>query len=95
MALAFTLATFTGGNGGWPKGGSLKMSLRIEEKYKALGGKVKYNSRVSKIIIENGVAKGILLGNGEAILGDYIISAVDANVLMEKILENKYKDKGL
>lgn len=93
MALLFTLATFTSGNGGYPKGGSLKMSFRMEEKYKALGGKIKYNSRVSKIIIENGMAKGILLQNGETILGDYIVSAVDANMLMVKLLENKYKDK--
>lgn len=93
MTFAFTLATASGGNGRYPKGGSLKLSMRIENKYKSLGGKVNYGAKASKIIIENGVAKGILLESGETILGDYIISSVDANVLMEKLLENKYKDK--
>lgn len=93
MALFFTLGAFTSGNGGWPKGGSVSMASRIECKYKTLGGKVKYNSKVKKIIIENGEAKGIEIEGGEIIHGDYVISAVDANVLMNKLLENNYKDK--
>ncbi|SHH76228.1 phytoene desaturase family protein [Clostridium grantii] len=89
----FTLASFTSGNGGWPMGGSLKMSLRIENKFKTLGGKVNYNTKVQRIIVHNGSAVGIELENGQVVQGDYIISAVDANMLVTNLLEGKYKDK--
>lgn len=93
MSFFFTLSTFTAKNGGWPKGGSLAMALRMESKYKTLGGKLKCNTKVKRVIIENGEAKGIELENGEVIYSDYIISAVDANMLVSKLLQNKYKDK--
>lgn len=92
-ALFFELGTFTSENGGWPKGGSLAMALRMEKEYKALGGKIRYNSKVKRIIIENGAAKAIELEDGEIISGDYLIPAVDANMLMNNFLESKYRDK--
>ena len=39
-------ATMADGNGNIPMGASLKMSLRMEEKYKSLGGRIFYNSPV-------------------------------------------------
>lgn len=93
MGLFFTMGSFVSGNGGWPKGGSLKMALRMEKRYKELGGRVEYGIKVRKIIVENGIAKGIELEGGNKIYCDYVVSAVDANVLMKKLLEGKFKDK--
>ena len=93
MALFVTMGIFSTGNGGWPKGGSLAMSLRMEDRYKELGGKVRYKAKVKRIIIEDNIAKGIELENGEIIYGDHVISAIDANILMKNLLGNKFKDK--
>ena len=79
-------------DGGWPKGGSQGLTSRIENRYKNLGGKVFVNAPVSKIIVESGKAVGIELQNGSRIKGDYIISAVDAHVLMYNLLEGKIHD---
>ncbi|WP_238883147.1 NAD(P)/FAD-dependent oxidoreductase [Clostridium sp. YIM B02551] len=93
LALFFTLGTFTSGDGGWPKGGSLAMASRMEQEYKGLGGKIEYNSRVKRVIVEDGEAKGIELANGKSVSGDYIISAIDANMLLRNLLGNKISDK--
>ncbi|MDP4142979.1 MAG: NAD(P)/FAD-dependent oxidoreductase [Bacillota bacterium] len=93
MAIFFSFGTFTSGNGGYPMGGSLKMSFRMADKFKELGGKIFYNTKAKRIIVENGDAVGIQLDSGEIIKGDYVISTVDAGMLMTKLLEGKYKDK--
>lgn len=91
----FTLATIMFNNGGIPKGGSLEMALRMEREYKSLGGSIKYNKKVDKILVEGGVSKGVLLSDGSRIYSDYIISAVDGNMLLNNLLEGKYEDKVL
>lgn len=93
ISLIFMLGTFTSGNGAYPKGGSLAMSMRMANKLESLGGKINYKAKVKEIIIENGIAKGIQLKTGKKVYGDYIVAATDANVLMEKLLKGKYKDK--
>lgn len=93
VTLFYTLSAFTSGNTGWPEGGSMAMALRMEDKYKSLGGKIVYNTRVTKIIIEDEAAKGVEFEDGEIKYSDYVISAIDAKMLLSKLLENKYKDK--
>ncbi len=43
----------------WPVGGALKFALSIEKRYRELGGEIVYNSRVEKILTENGRAVGV------------------------------------
>lgn len=80
-----TLANLFVGNDGLPVGGSHNMRDRIVNKYLSLGGTLFYNSPVSKIIIEEGKAKGIEV-KGQEITGDYVISAIDTHYGMEKLL---------
>ena len=88
-------ATIVDGNGDIPMGGSLNMSLRIEKKFKELGGKIKYNSEVQSIIIENKKADAIRLKDGTRIDADYIIPAIDTKVLFGKLLPERYLPKEL
>lgn len=88
-----SIGTISSGNGGWPEGGSLKMSFRMEKKYKDLGGKVFYGKKVGKIVVENGVSKGIKLVNGNVINSDFVISSGDGIKLVKELLEDKYRDK--
>ena len=56
------LSMMSVGDAGWPIGGSVALSKNIENSYLSLGGKVHYNSIVKKIIVHEGVAKGVPLG---------------------------------
>lgn len=75
---------------GYPLGGSLAFARNIERRYLALGGKVNYNGRVEKVLVEGDRAVGIRLASGEEIYGDEIVSAADGYTTIYKLLEGKY-----
>lgn len=94
-ALIATIASMADGDSGWPEGGSLEFAKRMEQKYKYLGGRVSYKSKVKEIIIEDGVAKGIILENGTKHYGDYVISAADGYNTIFKMLGGRYIDQNI
>ena len=75
------------------EGGSLKFANNIKKTFESKGGKMHLNSEVEEVIVENNVAKGIVLKNGEKVEADYVISACDAHFLLNKLLKGKYRDK--
>lgn len=89
-ALVMSMAGMNIGDSGYPEGGSRALAKRMEQKYLALGGQVTYKSRVDKVMIENGSAKGIRLQNGEDVLADIVISCADAYATLYKMLDDKY-----
>ena len=93
-ASSFPMAygNFVAGDGGIPKGGSRAMALRMEEKFKFLGGKSYTNKPVKKIIIEDNLAKCIVLENNEEIYGDYIIVSCDMDYTFNDLLDKSYMD---
>ncbi len=78
---------------GYPLGGSLKFAKAIERRYISLGGKVHYNSKVSKIIVEKNRAVGVKLEDDNTIRGDIIISAADGHRTIFELLDGKYVNK--
>ncbi len=76
--------------GGYPLGGSLPMALALEKRYKQLGGQVRYQSRVEKILVENGRAVGVRLEDGCELRADVVVSAGDGKASIYKLLEGKY-----
>jgi len=81
--------------GGYPLGGSLNFARAIEKKYKDLNGRIYYNSKVSKIIIEDNCAKGIELDNGKIIQAEIVVSACDGRSILFGMLHGKYLTKRL
>jgi phytoene dehydrogenase-like protein len=77
---------------GYPVGGSLPFARKIEEKYLALGGRINYNARVTKILVENDTAKGIQLENGETHPADIVVSAADGRATIYEMLQGRYVD---
>jgi len=75
---------------GYPIGGSVVFVGNLEHKYLELGGKIRYQAEVKKIVVENGRAKGILLKTGETVPSEITISAADWNFTLFKALEGKY-----
>jgi phytoene dehydrogenase-like protein len=74
----------------WPVGGAARFALSIEKRYKELGGEVKYNSRVEKILVENGRAVGVRLADGSEHRADAIISDADGRKTIMGMLDGKF-----
>jgi phytoene dehydrogenase-like protein len=90
LFMAITLGWLDKKCAGYPIGGSQNISNLLEERYKELGGNIQYNSRVSKIITNKGIAKGILLENSKEIAADYVISCADGYDTIYNLLEGKF-----
>ncbi len=78
------------GLGTWhPKGGMYQVISGIEKLARSLGVKIYTNSPVKKIIVENGIAKGVLTGS-KKINSDIILCGADYHH-GESLLSKKYR----
>ena len=87
------LSMLSVGDAAWPIGGSAKLSSNIEKRYLSLGGEMHYNSMVTKIIVEDNVAKGVELEDGSKVFADLVISAADGHSTIFGMLEAKYTNQ--
>ena len=55
-----------------------------------MGGKLTTKTRVTKIVVENNTAKGVILLDGSEINADYVISAADGHSTIFDMLEGKF-----
>ena len=94
-SLLVSYATMADGNGNIPMGASLQMSLRMEKKFKELGGKIFYDSPVDKIELDKKTATGIRLENGKTVKADYVVPASDIYPLFNKFLPEGYMPKAV
>jgi phytoene dehydrogenase-like protein len=92
IAILFSFAWMNGGNGGYPIGGSLRMIGLIEENYRKLGGGIRFNARVKRIIVKDGRACGVELESGETIGADVVVSAADGHATLFDMLGEQYLD---
>ena len=70
---------------GYPTGGCRVIPQSYLDIVTANGGRVKTNTPVKRIIIENNVAKGIELDSGQIIKADIVISNVDPGITVLKL----------
>jgi phytoene dehydrogenase-like protein len=77
LFMLFTFAYLHNKNAGYPIGGSMPMSKALESRFKELGGKLIYRSRVVKILTENKIAYGIRLEDGTEHRAARVFSAAD------------------
>lgn len=71
----------------------MPISEALEARYRELGGEIKYNSKVARILTADGRATGIRLVDGTEILADRVISAADGHATLFDMLDGKYLDK--
>jgi phytoene dehydrogenase-like protein len=90
VGLIMMLGTRMSGNAGYPMGGALEVMQRMVNKYKALGGKINFNSRVDEIVVENGAAKGVRV-KGKLYPAEYVVAACDAYDTLKNMLSGKYE----
>lgn len=93
-SLLVSYATFTSGNGGIPRGGSLEMAQRMRKTLEDKGGIVYTNSNVLKIEMESeNKASGICLADGTTVKADYVICSCDTDFTFRKLIDEKYMDE--
>jgi phytoene dehydrogenase-like protein len=88
-ALFMMLGFMAKKSAGYPLGGSLAFARALEDKYRALGGKISFNSRVDEVIVEKGRAVGLRGSWGET-RADYVISAADGHDTIMRLLGGRY-----
>jgi phytoene dehydrogenase-like protein len=89
-ALILFMAGLEAGDLGWPVGGSLNFSRKIEKHFLELRGEIHYKTRVDKIIVDNGRAVGIRLIDGSEHRANYIVSAADGYSTIYRMLDGRY-----
>jgi len=89
IAMLMMLGFMHKGSSGYPIGGSLEFARAIAQRYTELGGKIRYNARVDKILVEKDTAVGILCG-GEEHRCDEVISCADGHITLFEMLDGKY-----
>ena len=95
IAMVAMLAWGAKHDAGYPLGGSLPFVHAIESRYRDLGGQVRYESRVKRILVEGNRAVGVELTSGERHHADVVISASDGHATLFDLLEGRYLDHGL
>jgi phytoene dehydrogenase-like protein len=90
LIITFPLAFSDLKSTGYPVGGSLRFAERIEQKYLSLGGKIRYNSGVKEIRVENDKATGLILEDGSEIPSDITVSAADWYFTVFKALKGNF-----
>ncbi len=93
LAFIFMLGWYNQKNAGYIKGGSYPLAQRMVEKFEQIGGQISYRKRVEKIVVENNLAKGVILKDGKKVDADYVIGTSDGYTMIYKMLEGKYVSK--
>lgn len=89
------LATVAAGQLGLLKEGCPGFVQPIVKKYESLGGEIRFNSTVVKILVENDKAVGVVLEDGSEHRADVIVSAADGRNTIFRLLGGRFVDDKL
>lgn len=91
FSMIYSYATVVIGDGGVPRGGSKPMVERMKDRFISLGGTLKLNANVESVIIKKDAARGVKLSDGTAIHGDAVVSCLDVNYTLKRLLRDQYR----
>ena len=91
VLLHYYLGELDGATSTWgsQRGGTGGVSQAIASAARSFGAEIRCIAPVSRVIVKNGQAVGVALGNGDEIYGKTVISACDPNVTFRKLVEEK------
>jgi phytoene dehydrogenase-like protein len=87
------LGSVAAGQLGLFKGGCHEFVESIAATYRALRGEIQYKAKVTRIIVEDDTAVGVILADGSEHRADVVISAADGRNTIYDMLDGKYIDK--
>ncbi|MHA1473963.1 MAG: phytoene desaturase family protein [Promethearchaeota archaeon] len=76
----------------YPKGGMANFSKKLADFFKSNGGTIIYGKKVTKILVEDQKAEGVLLGDGKEIKCDWVLSNADVKKTMLEYIDEKHLD---
>lgn len=91
--LFFGLATFAEGQSSIPIGGSKGVADRMTERYLALGGRVETGCEIVDVAIDGKRVTHVTAADGRTFAADHFVAACDANVVFERLLGGRYRDR--
>jgi phytoene dehydrogenase-like protein len=77
---------------GIPCKGWLAFARAIERRFIELGGTIQYQAKVDRLVVENGVARGVILADGSQLFADRVLSAADGRFSQSLLLGKKEGD---
>ncbi|MCR4580327.1 MAG: FAD-dependent oxidoreductase, partial [Treponema sp.] len=86
LSFVYTIGSFASGDCGYPEGGSIRMAKNMEKTFEELGGKIQYRSKVEKVLVEDGITKGVQTKDG-LIEADAVIVTQDTRVAIDNLFE--------
>lgn len=81
--------------GFYPMGGGSSIVKAMTKKIKSYNGEVRVSQNVTKIIVENNQAKGVVLATGETILANTIVSNADPSTTYLRLIGKENISKKL
>ena len=81
--------------GFYPMGGGSSIVKAMTNKIKSHNGEIRVSQNVTKIIVENNQAKGVVLANGETIFANTIVSNADPSITYLNLVGEKNISKKL
>jgi phytoene dehydrogenase-like protein len=94
FGLVMMLGFMHKGCNGYPIGGSLEFARAIERRYRELGGRIRYNARVERILVEDDRAVGLLCAGREH-RAEEVISCADGHATLFDLLGGRYVSPAL
>src|ERR1700685_1582322 len=78
------------GNWGFQEGGMGAVSSAIERAAREHGAEVRLNSKVARVLVEDGPARGVVLENGDEIRAQVIVSTVHPKIAFLDQIDREY-----
>ncbi len=83
-------------NGGWyPRGGGAALPRAYLKRLRACGGEIRLRSKVERILVEDGQARGVRLDDGTELRAANILSNADSDVTYRTLVGEEHLSAGL
>lgn len=70
-----------------PQGGAAKLSGALADRFTSLGGEIRLGTRVTRIVLDNKRATGVITEDGERLTARAIVADVAANALYGRLID--------
>jgi prolycopene isomerase len=85
--------SFNNGGGGYPEGGMMRVSNRLREIFEERGGELRTETKVEKILIEQGRVVGVRTVGGEELRASVVISSAGIHPTVLKLVGEEHFDR--
>ena len=93
LSLIYTLSSFTSGDSGYPKGGSLRMAQNMADTFTSLGGEIRYRTPALEVVRD---ADGSLIGvktEAGLLKSDAVVVSADARTAIDRLFVPPLQDR--